>query len=112
MEHTGSSREQLAGYEQMMKGYFDQQSPEGLQHWAREQVFLAIGNVLSFLAQKEIDSCPVGGFQGEKVDAVLGLKELGYQSVLLMPIGYRSTEDHSQKRAKVRFEKQDIVSFL
>ncbi|MDD2907708.1 MAG: NAD(P)H-dependent oxidoreductase [Candidatus Gracilibacteria bacterium] len=106
---TGVSREDLVGYEGMMKGYFSSLDEQGKILWASEQVFLALGNVMNLLAQKEIDSCAIGGFNPVKYDEVLDLDKHGLASVVVLPIGYRSSEDKYASKPKVRFSKEEVV---
>ncbi|NVP18068.1 NAD(P)H-dependent oxidoreductase [Candidatus Gracilibacteria bacterium] len=106
---TGATREQLSGYENMMKGYFSNMTLESKTSWARDQVFLALGNVMNFLAQKQIDSCAIGGFDPSKYDEILELDKLGLASVVVLPIGYRSSDDKNALRPKVRFSKDEII---
>ncbi len=78
----------------------------------KRQVYLALGNVLAFLADKKIDSCPIWGFDRNKIDDILGLREKWFASSVLLPIWYRSENDSNLKRKKVRFEKEDIFEFI
>ena len=49
------------------------------------------------------------GFQPEKYDEILGLKEKGLGAVVIATAGYRSPEDKYAEAAKVRFEPKDVV---
>jgi nitroreductase len=53
-----------------------------------------------------IDSTPMEGFVPSQVDEILGLKELGLKSTLVLPLGYRDTENDSlSTMKKVRRDK-------
>lgn len=39
-----------------------------------------------------VDATPMEGFDGDKLDALLGLRERGLRSVLLLPLGYRAAD--------------------
>ena len=106
---TGATRENLKGYEDMMKGFFASLSVEAKNAWADRQVFLAAGNVLAFLANKHIDSCPMEGFIPSKYNEILGLSELGLSASMVLPIGYRKEDDKYSSKSKVRFAKKDLV---
>lgn len=67
---------------------------------------------MSFLAEKKIDSCPIGGFDKTKIDEILDLTAQGYASVVLLSIGYRSTDDAYAQRPKIRFSTEEIVEFI
>lgn len=109
---NGIKREDLAWYEQMLLGFVNWTSKENLDIWAREQVFLALWNVMSYLADKKIDSCAVWGFSKNDVNEILNLTEKWYESVVLLPIWYRSENDKYSKMNKVRFDKEEISEIL
>ncbi|MDD4151127.1 MAG: NAD(P)H-dependent oxidoreductase [Candidatus Gracilibacteria bacterium] len=106
---SGATRENLKGYEDMMKGFLNSISIEDRNAWADRQVMIATGVLISFLASKEIDSCPIEGFDKVKYNEILGLEKLGLSSVLVLPIGYRSSEDKYSQRPKIRFEKEKLI---
>jgi nitroreductase len=54
-----------------------------------------------------VDSTPMEGFVPSSVDTVLGLEELGLKSVVVLPLGYRDTEnDYLASLKKVRWENE------
>lgn len=106
---TWATRDQLLGYENMMKWYFSNLNIDSKASWARDQVFLALWNVMHFLAQKQIDSCAIWGFDPLKYDEILELDKLGLASVVVLPIWYRSNDDKYSFKPKVRFSKDEII---
>lgn len=109
---TGASRENLSGYENVMKSYFSAMNQEAKEKWAREQVFIALWIVLNTLAQKWIDSCAIGWFNPTKYDELLWLSEKNLKSVVVLPIWYRNIYDKYSKSPKVRYDKQKIVEII
>lgn len=109
---TWASREDLSWYENVMKWYFSAMDQNWKEKWAREQVFLALWNVMNTLAQKWIDSCAIWWFNPVKYDEVLWFSEKCIKSVVVLAIGYRNKEDKYSKIPKVRFEKQKIVEII
>jgi nitroreductase/dihydropteridine reductase len=62
-------------------------------------------------AEQEVDSTPMEGFDPAAVDAILGLKERGLRSVVLMPLGYRDEAgDWLLPMGKVRKSRDTIVT--
>lgn len=106
---TWATREQLAWYEGMMKWSFSHMDENAKASWARDQVFLALWNVMNLLAQKKIDSCAIWGFDPAKYDEILELDKLGLASVVVLAVWYRSIDDKNAFRPKVRFSKDEIV---
>ena len=72
------------------------------QSWSQKQTYLALSNLLAACAELKIDSCPIEGFEPEKFNAILGLEEQGLNAAVIATVGYRSSEDHTQFRKKVR----------
>lgn len=70
--------------------------------WMKKQCYLAISQLMVVCAEMRIDSCPFEGFRTEKYDKILGLDNRNLTSTVLLPIGYRSKDDHHQNRSKVR----------
>ena len=111
-EITWISRTDLKWYEEMIRLHLLNRTDEEKSKWAREQVFIALWNMLNTLAQKRIDSCAMWWFDSEKYDEILWLKEKWLASVVVLPIWYRSNSDKYSKKPKVRFLKADIVDII
>ncbi len=77
--------------------------------WGRNQIYIALGNLLTVCANMRIDSCPMEGFSNKKYDEILGLKEKGLTSVLVCPVGYRATDDKYATAPKVRYSLEKLV---
>jgi nitroreductase len=82
--------EQFGG---MVKATLSSMTEEQKTIWAQKQAYIGLGFSLVASALEEIDSTPMEGFVPSKVDEVLGLKELGLKSTLVLPLGYRDTEN-------------------
>jgi len=82
---------------------------EDLVSWAKNQAYLALGNLLTVCAMEQIDSCPMEGFIPEKYDEVLDLSSKNLSSVLVLPVGIRSDEDFMKDQKKVRKNLSEIV---
>lgn len=105
-----TDREKLKWYEESMKWFAAAKGNEWMKKWADEQVFIALGNALSLCADLKIDSCAIWGFDSEKYDKILWLKDKGLSSVVILPIWYRDQDaDKYATLPKVRFDKEDLV---
>jgi nitroreductase len=80
--------------------------------WAKNQIYIALGNLMTVCATMKIDTCPMEGFVPSKVDEILGLADMGLKSVLLCPVGYRSEEDKYITTPKVRHPREKIVRII
>lgn len=110
-EVRGQKPEELEGFKNMLMKIVAK-SDEQKAQWAKNQVYIALGNLLTTCAELRVDSCPMEGFLPSKVDEILGLKELGLKSVLLCPIGFRSDSDKYANIKKVRQAKDKIVRVI
>ena len=106
------SLEDLKGYENVMKGYLSQIEESQKKVWMKDQVYIALGNLMTTCALMKIDACPMEGINQAKYDEVLGLKEKGLMSAVACPIGYRMDSDKYASAPKVRFPKSEIIEHL
>ncbi len=113
IEIRGWSRENLIWYEEMMKWFITNLTPEKLNNWQENQIHIALWNLITICAFMWIDSCAIWWFISEKYDEILWLKEKWLSSVVLLPIGYRDEEaDKYSKLKKVRFDLDEIIEFV
>ncbi len=101
--------EKINAFREMIKGFLSQSSEAQLLQWSKHQAYIALGNLLTVLAEMKIDSCPMEGFIAKEYDRILGLNEMGLTSTLVLPIGKRSSDDHYAHAPKVRKSKDDFV---
>ncbi len=97
------------GYKEMMVGSLMAHSAEHRTIWAQKQCYIALGTMMLAAAERGIDHCPMEGFSAEGFNEVLGLAAHNLTATVILPIGYRSTEDATQHYAKVRKDISDIV---
>ncbi|MFD0770482.1 NAD(P)H-dependent oxidoreductase [Bacillus sp. CGMCC 1.60114] len=106
----------------MMSGFYKKfqesdfqllESDRAMFDWASKQTYIALGNMMTAAAQIGIDSCPIEGFNPEKVNAVL--KEEGIISddtfgvSVLVAFGYRAEEP---KHDKTRQSMNQVVEWI
>jgi nitroreductase len=108
----GQSLEDLEGYGKIMKGFLSQFDEAQKRTWMKDQVYIALGNLLTTCALMNIDACPMEGINQVKYDEVLGLSDKGLMSTVACPIGYRSSSDKYAILPKVRFEKSEVIEFI
>ena len=64
-------------------------------------------------AFEEVDATPIEGFDPAAVDKILGLREKGLRSAVLLPLGYRNeSEDWLVNLVKVRKPMKDLVTVI
>jgi nitroreductase len=105
----GTPVESLAGLKDAMLGSLNRMDAAQAHRWAARQCYIALGFFLSAAALMGVDACPMEGFQPEKYDEILGLKEKGLAAVVIATAGYRSPDDKYAEAAKARFDVNDVV---
>ena len=105
--------ENLAKFGDVVKGFLKNPPfPFEVNDWSTRRVYIALGFLMLSAAMLDIDTCPMEGFIPSEYDRILGLPEKGYSAVVVCPLGYRSAEDKSADRPKVRFPTEDVVEYL
>lgn len=102
-------RGRFARYTDMLKDRFGKRdSVRNFEHAAR-QAYIALGLGLAQAAELKIDSTPVEGFDNQRADELLGLKELGLKSVVMLYLGYADREnDWLAPMKKVRISQEQL----
>lgn len=63
-------------------------------------------------AELQVDAMPMEGFDPDKFDDLLNLKEKGLRSVVTLAIGYRHEEDIFSGFKKVRLPKAEFATVI
>tara|TARA_Y100000991_G_scaffold201150_1_gene173969 strand:+ start:128 stop:760 length:633 start_codon:yes stop_codon:yes gene_type:complete len=92
----------LSSYRKNLISIFSKMSQIDIESWATKQAYLAMGNLLAVCADLKVDTCPMEGFDSLAYDKYFNLNKKGLKSVLIMPMGYRSSQDILSKLEKVR----------
>jgi len=76
--------------------------------WGARQTYIALANMMTGAASIGIDSCPIEGFEKEKVEALLALDTSKWQVSVLCAFGYRAQEQPPH----IRLDFDEVVTFL
>jgi nitroreductase len=117
INHTAATRgvsaESLAQYRGILVGGIVQAMDEQARNaWARNQAYIALGNLLTSAALLGIDACPMEGFDRAQYDEILGLNKQGFASAVIATLGYRASTDQYATATKVRFPKDQIFAHV
>ena len=105
----GAPLEALAPLRGMLVGSVVKAMDENARNaWARNQAYIALGNLLNSAALLGIDACPMEGFDRAQYDEILGLKAQGLASAVIATLGYRLPTDKYANAPKVRFPKAAV----
>jgi nitroreductase/dihydropteridine reductase len=95
-------RAKLEPFESVILGAIGHRTEDERVAWAHKQAYIALGVLISAASELKIDTCPMEGLDPVKFDEILGLKEKGLTTSVIVTIGYRSEDDHYSHLAKVR----------
>lgn len=117
LAHTAQVRnvpiETLQGYRDIIIGSVTAAHADGrLDIWQSRQVYIALGEFMTTAALVGVDTCPMEGFEPAKYDEILGVDTTQWSTLCSCAAGYRSPSDKYAALAKIRFPKQDIISYL
>jgi nitroreductase len=84
-------------------------SERTMEDWAAKQTYIALGNMMTVAALMGIDSCPIEGFNKERLEQVLAaefsIDTSKYAMGWGLALGYRVNEP----RAKTRQSREEVV---
>ena len=83
-------------------------SDENIYCWTARQTYIAAANMMTGAAYMGIDSCPIEGFEKEKVEEILKLDTTKFQVAMVLPFGYRLNPQPEQ----IRLPFEEVVEFI
>lgn len=112
-EIRGFKNEGWENYRQMLLSSYPQKDAEENFNHAAKQAYIAFANAVTAAAFEGVDATPLEGFEPDAVDKILGLREKGLRSAVLLPIGYRKVEeDWLVDLIKVRKPMKELVTVI
>ncbi len=112
-ELRGFKNEGWENYRQMLLSSYPQKDAEENFNHAAKQAYIAFSQAIAAAAFEGVDATPIEGFEPEKVDEILGLREKGLRSAVLLPLGYRQEDqDWLVNLVKVRKPTEDLVTVI
>jgi nitroreductase len=83
-----------------------------VDQWAKDQVYIALGNFMTCAALLGIDTCPIEGFSPPDYDRILKLEDSPYRSAVVCAAGYRGAECKYASLSKVRYPAAELIEHL
>jgi nitroreductase len=109
----GFKNEGWENYRQQLLNSYPQRDAEVNFHHAAKQAYIAAGIAMVAAAYLNVDTTPMEGFDADKVDAILGLRDKGLRSTMFLTLGYRNEdEDWLVNLEKVRKPMEDFITVL
>ncbi len=109
----GFKNEGWENYRQMLLDSYPQKDAEINFNHAAKQAYIAFSQAIAAAAFEGVDSTPLEGFDPDALDKILGLREKGLRSCVMLPLGYRDDKnDWLVNLTKVRKNKEDLVTVI
>ena len=96
---------------QNLKNLFSTFTEEQQYHHTAKQAHFGFGMAIAAAAELGVDATPMEGFDKDGIDELLGLKEKGLKSVVLLALGRRNPEkDWLLGLKKFRISREEFVT--
>lgn len=105
----------LEGYRGMINGFLSAlaapgAAPQAIESWCTNQLYIALGVLLTSAAMLGIDACPLEGIDRAAYDKALGLPGQGFSTKVAVALGYRADDDALASLSKVRLPSENVFS--
>jgi len=112
-EIRGFKNEGWENYRQMLLNNYPQKDAEENFNHAAKQAYIAFSAAIIAAAYEGVDTTPIEGFEPAEIDKILGLREKGLRSCVMLAIGYRDADsDWLVNLKKVRKSTKDLVTII
>ena len=98
-------------YRMMLIGAYPKRPAEENYIHAAKQAYISLGIAMAAAAELKVDATPMEGFDYKALDELLGLKEKGLRTAVILPLGYRDeANDWLLHLKKVRTPKEKFIT--
>lgn len=109
LQARGMKEEELQKRIATYKPFIDGMNENEKLHYAREQTYLALGNIANAACAIGLGSCIIGGFDSKALDQYLKLDIAKERSSIMLVVGEYANKMIPQK---ARFSKEEVITFL
>lgn len=105
--------EQIEKYREKIEGFVNSKVGANQPAWLISQTYIGLGVACVAAAEAQVESVPIEGFDRNQMDEILSLKEKGYKSTLLLPLGYKDeANDWWGGERKLRKRTNDFIEVV
>ncbi len=104
--------ENLTPFRKSIDSYLNIQDENSILEWNERQSYIVLGNLIFAAALEHVDTCPMEGFNQEKIDEILGINPASQKVSVTLALGYRSGDDIFQNMKKVRKPDEKLFKFI
>ncbi|MCL9820459.1 nitroreductase family protein [Helicobacter sp. 14348-15] len=109
LQARGMKEEELQKRINLYKPFIESMDEDEKLHYAKEQTYLALGNLANAACAIGLGSCIVGGFDSKALDCYLKLDTTKERSSIMLLVGEYENKAILQK---ARFSKEEVITFL
>ncbi len=93
-------QEKIEAYIELYEDFLQEtlSNDKNIFSYSSKQCYIALANMLTGAASIGIDSCPIEGFEKNKLEKLLEIDTTQYQIAVLVPFGYRANKQSKQLR--------------
>jgi nitroreductase/dihydropteridine reductase len=107
----GLPADAMDDYKKTLWGLYEPLGQEWHANHAARQAYISFGLAIGAAAEQRVDATPIEGFLPPALDELLGLKELGLKSAVILALGYRDeANDWLVNMKKVRTPKETFIT--
>lgn len=107
----GLPADAMDDYKKRLWSKYESLGQEWHANHAAKQAYISFGLAIGAAAEQKVDATPIEGFIPPALDELLGLKELGLKSTVILALGYRDEDsDWLLNLKKVRTLKENFVT--
>ena len=99
-QRRGLPEDMTKAYVERYKSYLDTEVRPIMSEyaWVSKQCYIALANIMTCAASMGIDTCPMEGFEKDRVEELLDIDTDEYQVAVLVALGYRAGEQTPRRR--------------
>lgn len=110
-QERGIPSEAMDEYKAKLWGMYEPLGKEWHAAHAARQAYISFGLAIAAAAEQKVDATPMEGFDNQSLDELLGFKEKGLKSAVILPLGYRDENgDWLVNLKKYRTPKEEFVT--
>lgn len=112
-ETRGISNERWENYRRLLHDWYAQCDQQYHVVHAAKQAYIGFATAIYAAAAEQVDCTPMEGFDKDAMDEALDLRTKGLRSVVILPLGYRDTQnDWLVSLKKVRRPFQNVFTII
>lgn len=102
----------LQPFRNSVEGYIGKHNSETLLYWNEKQSYILLSNLMFSAALEQVDTCPMEGFDAEKLAKMLEIDTSREVPTVCLALGYRAKDDLFQHGKKVRKSYEDLFQYI